>query len=82
MTAQLMDGTALALLLQDETARRAGAIGERRGRPVRLATVLVGDDPASRTCLRMKANRCAEAGIASQRYRRLLRPPQSRWCTW
>jgi methylenetetrahydrofolate dehydrogenase (NADP+)/methenyltetrahydrofolate cyclohydrolase len=68
MTALVMDGTALARRLLDDTAVRARVIEERRGRPVRLATVLVGDDPASRTYLRMKANRCAEVGIASQRH--------------
>jgi methylenetetrahydrofolate dehydrogenase (NADP+)/methenyltetrahydrofolate cyclohydrolase len=32
-----------------------------------LATVLVGDDPASHTYVRMKAGRCAEVGITSRR---------------
>jgi methylenetetrahydrofolate dehydrogenase (NADP+)/methenyltetrahydrofolate cyclohydrolase len=68
MTAIVMDGTTVARRLSEETARRARALEERRARPVRLATVLVGDDPASRTYLRMKADRCADAGVASQRH--------------
>jgi methylenetetrahydrofolate dehydrogenase (NADP+)/methenyltetrahydrofolate cyclohydrolase len=37
------------------------------GREPTLATVLVGDDPASRTYVRMKANRCAKVGISSRK---------------
>ncbi len=66
MSAVVMDGTALANRLAQETARRARVVEQRLGRTVRLATVLVGDDPASRTYLRMKVNRCTEAGIAAQ----------------
>lgn len=32
-----------------------------------LATVLVGDDPASHTYVRMKASRCAKVGMRSRR---------------
>jgi len=66
MNAIVMDGTALANRLAHETAQRARVVEQRLGRTVRLATVLVGDDPASRTYLRMKVNRCTEAGIAAQ----------------
>ncbi len=68
MTAALMDGTALACEIAADTARRARDVTLLRGRKPCLATVLVGDDPASRTYVRMKQNRCAEAGIDSQRH--------------
>nr|WP_241784725.1 tetrahydrofolate dehydrogenase/cyclohydrolase catalytic domain-containing protein [Streptomyces turgidiscabies] len=41
-------------------------VGEHGRVPV-LATVLVGDDPASHTYVRMKANRSAKVGIQSRR---------------
>jgi methylenetetrahydrofolate dehydrogenase (NADP+)/methenyltetrahydrofolate cyclohydrolase len=57
-----MDGTALAARIVGETAARVALLPFTP----RLATVLVGDDPASVTYVRMKQRRCAEAGIASR----------------
>lgn len=65
-TAQLMDGTALARRISEETAALAAKITERTGTAPCLATVLVGEDPASVTYVRMKQNRCAKAGITSR----------------
>jgi methylenetetrahydrofolate dehydrogenase (NADP+)/methenyltetrahydrofolate cyclohydrolase len=67
MTARLMDGRATAERLNDATAARARTFLERRSRRPCLATVLVGDDPASRTYVRMKVNRCAAVGIESRK---------------
>lgn len=64
--ARLMDGTALARRIVGETARKAAEITSRTGTPPCLATVLVGEDPASVTYVRMKQNRCRTAGIASR----------------
>jgi methylenetetrahydrofolate dehydrogenase (NADP+)/methenyltetrahydrofolate cyclohydrolase len=64
--ARIMDGTAFAATLVAETARRAATFASRSGRPPCLAAVLVGDDPASVTYVRMKERRCASAGIASR----------------
>jgi methylenetetrahydrofolate dehydrogenase (NADP+) / methenyltetrahydrofolate cyclohydrolase len=61
MAATLMDGKALAERVRVEVARDVAALG----RPVALATVLVGDDPASATYVRAKRHACAEAGIDS-----------------
>jgi methylenetetrahydrofolate dehydrogenase (NADP+) / methenyltetrahydrofolate cyclohydrolase len=65
-TAQLMDGTGLARRILAETASRATEISRRAGAPPCLATVLVGEDPASVTYVRMKRARCAKAGIESR----------------
>ncbi|WP_037571507.1 bifunctional 5,10-methylenetetrahydrofolate dehydrogenase/5,10-methenyltetrahydrofolate cyclohydrolase [Phaeacidiphilus oryzae] len=65
-SARLMDGTALARRITEETAARAAAITERTGSAPCLATVLVGEDPASVTYVRMKRSRCAKAGIESR----------------
>jgi methylenetetrahydrofolate dehydrogenase (NADP+)/methenyltetrahydrofolate cyclohydrolase len=65
-TAQLMDGAALARRIVDETAARAAELARRTGTSPCLATVLVGEDPASATYVRMKRARCAKAGIRSR----------------
>lgn len=64
--ARIMDGAALARRTVEETAHRAAALTERTGVVPSLATVLVGEDPASVTYVRMKQNRCRTAGIASR----------------
>jgi methylenetetrahydrofolate dehydrogenase (NADP+)/methenyltetrahydrofolate cyclohydrolase len=68
MGAVLMDGHAVAADLNRETAVRAGVFTQAHGRRPTLATVLVGDDPASRTYVRMKASRCPAVGLDSQRH--------------
>jgi methylenetetrahydrofolate dehydrogenase (NADP+)/methenyltetrahydrofolate cyclohydrolase len=67
MTAQLIDGTAEAKNVLARTAERVEALVASTGVTPCLATVLVGDDPASHTYVRMKGRRCAEAGIESLR---------------
>jgi methylenetetrahydrofolate dehydrogenase (NADP+)/methenyltetrahydrofolate cyclohydrolase len=54
-----MDGKALAARVRAEVAREA----EEIGRPVGLATVLVGDDQASAIYVRRKQEACEEVGI-------------------
>jgi methylenetetrahydrofolate dehydrogenase (NADP+)/methenyltetrahydrofolate cyclohydrolase len=61
-----MEGTALARRIVDETAKKAADLTERTGTAPCLATVLVGEDPASVTYVRMKQNRCRKAGISSR----------------
>src|SRR3990170_7225351 len=61
MAATLMDGKALAGRVRAEVGREVAELG----RPVGLATVLVGEDPASAVYVRRKREACAEAGIES-----------------
>ncbi|MCM2411874.1 bifunctional 5,10-methylenetetrahydrofolate dehydrogenase/5,10-methenyltetrahydrofolate cyclohydrolase [Streptomyces sp. RKAG290] len=61
-----MDGAGLARRIVDESAATAAEILRRTGTAPCLATVLVGEDPASVTYVRMKRNRCARAGIESR----------------
>ncbi|MGW6194890.1 bifunctional 5,10-methylenetetrahydrofolate dehydrogenase/5,10-methenyltetrahydrofolate cyclohydrolase [Kribbella sp. NPDC055110] len=65
MTAELMIGTDLAADMVAKAAERARVLQEQYGVQPCLATVLVGDDPASATYVRMKQNRSKKAGIAS-----------------
>lgn len=53
-----MDGAALAARLRSEIAREVAELGE-----LGLATILVGDDPASETYIRLKHKAAEEAGI-------------------
>ncbi|MEW2514334.1 bifunctional 5,10-methylenetetrahydrofolate dehydrogenase/5,10-methenyltetrahydrofolate cyclohydrolase [Streptomyces sp. NPDC046870] len=64
--ARLMDGTAPARRIVEDTAEKAAALTERTGTAPCLATVLVGEDPASVTYVRMKQNRSRKAGIESR----------------
>jgi methylenetetrahydrofolate dehydrogenase (NADP+)/methenyltetrahydrofolate cyclohydrolase len=54
-----MDGKALAERVRGEVAEEVSALS----RPVGLATVLVGDDPASAVYVRNKQKACREVGI-------------------
>ena len=61
MPATLMDGRALAATVRAEVAREVAALEH----PVGLATVLVGDDPASALYVGKKQQACREVGIAA-----------------
>ena len=54
-----MDGKALAAKVRRQVAQEVADFGE----PVGLATVLVGDDPASAIYVGKKEEACREAGI-------------------
>jgi methylenetetrahydrofolate dehydrogenase (NADP+)/methenyltetrahydrofolate cyclohydrolase len=62
VTATLMDGKALAERIRAEVAREVAAFQ----RPLGLATVLVGDDPASDVYIRMKHKATVEVGIGAR----------------
>ena len=67
MTAQLIDGNAIAKTIHEELAQEVAALKEQGVVPG-LATVLVGDNPASQSYVRMKQKRCKEVGIHSVGY--------------
>jgi methylenetetrahydrofolate dehydrogenase (NADP+) / methenyltetrahydrofolate cyclohydrolase len=64
VTARVIDGKAMAAQIRDEVRRDAAALAAQGIRPG-LATVLVGDDPASHVYVRSKRKACSEAGIRS-----------------
>lgn len=66
MTAQKLDGVATAAAIKAELATRVAALRERGVVPG-LATVLVGEDPASQNYVRMKHRDCEQVGISSIR---------------
>lgn len=67
MTAGILDGRVVSKAILDRVGEGVGEVVAAYGRPPVLATVLVGDDPASHTYVRMKANRCEKVGITSRR---------------
>ncbi|MGA4669239.1 bifunctional methylenetetrahydrofolate dehydrogenase/methenyltetrahydrofolate cyclohydrolase [Propionibacteriaceae bacterium Y1923] len=66
MTAQVLDGKAVHAAIKDELTVRVQALAGQ-GIVPGLATVLVGDDPASERYVAMKHRDCEQVGIASIR---------------
>ena len=65
MSARLIDGKAVAAALRGELAEDVKAFSAAHGRPPGLATVLVGDDPASAVYVGSKQRQCEEIGMRS-----------------
>jgi methylenetetrahydrofolate dehydrogenase (NADP+)/methenyltetrahydrofolate cyclohydrolase len=65
MTAAIIDGKAAAAAVRADVARAVAAFVARTGRKPGLATVLVGEDPASAVYVRSKGKATAEAGMES-----------------
>ncbi len=66
MAATVLDGKKLARKIEIELKHRVARIRARAGGQVPvLATILVGDDPASATYVRMKGNACKRVGMDS-----------------
>jgi methylenetetrahydrofolate dehydrogenase (NADP+)/methenyltetrahydrofolate cyclohydrolase len=63
MTAQIIDGRAVAAAVRADVAKDVAAFAARTGRTPGLATILVGEDPASAVYVANKRKACAEAGI-------------------
>jgi methylenetetrahydrofolate dehydrogenase (NADP+)/methenyltetrahydrofolate cyclohydrolase len=68
MTAQLLDGRAIARDVEAAAARDAAALTVRYGISPCLAAVLVGDDPASALYVKRKAEACGRAGMRSETF--------------
>ena len=67
MAGIVLDGKKLARELEEDLRGRVEKIVEASGRVPILATILVGNDPASATYVRMKANACKRVGMESER---------------
>ena len=66
MTATILDGKSLAKQSEVEFAQRVQDLKlKNNGSPPILATILVGEDPASATYVRMKQNACQRVGMES-----------------
>ena len=66
MTGLILDGKSLAKQIETDLKDRVQEIVKRsNGKVPILATILVGDDPASTTYVRMKGNACKRVGMES-----------------
>jgi methylenetetrahydrofolate dehydrogenase (NADP+)/methenyltetrahydrofolate cyclohydrolase len=61
--ATIIDGKAVAARVRQEVARGVAEFAAEVGEPPGLATILVGDDPASEIYVANKQKACAEVGI-------------------
>lgn len=61
----LLDGKTLAKKIEEELKQRVEKIKQKTGKAPILATILVGNDPASEIYVRMKGNACERVGMQS-----------------
>ncbi len=66
MAAEILDGKAAAAAIKDDLKQRVARLADAGVVPG-LGTVLVGDDPGSRSYVAGKHRDCAQVGIASIR---------------
>ncbi|MQA34390.1 bifunctional methylenetetrahydrofolate dehydrogenase/methenyltetrahydrofolate cyclohydrolase FolD [Modestobacter roseus] len=63
MTAEIIDGRAVAQQVREEVAKGVAELVAAGGTAPGLATVLIGDDPASEVYVRSKRRACVAAGM-------------------
>lgn len=61
----VLDGRKLAATIEQDLSQRVAVLKAKTGRTPILATILVGDDGASATYVRMKGNACRRVGMDS-----------------
>ena len=62
---KIMDGKKVALDTEESLINRVMSLKNQKGYVPTLATILVGDDPASATYVKMKGNACERIGMKS-----------------
>jgi len=68
MTAEIISGTAISRQIRDELKQEVAQLKEKHNIIPGLATVLVGEDPASQSYVGSKVRTCKELGIYSERH--------------
>ena len=68
MPAQIISGTEIARQIREELKQEIAELKEKHNLIPGLATVLVGEDPASQVYVGQKEKTCSALGIYSQRY--------------
>lgn len=69
MSAEILDGKALARQIEEEISSEVATFVSERGFVPKLAAVLVGEDPASQVYVRNKSRACKRVGIESELHR-------------
>lgn len=67
--AKLLDGKALSKIIECELKERIAKVKEKLGFAPKLATILVGENPASKTYVRMKVKACERVGLGSVEFK-------------
>lgn len=65
MSATILNGKTYATEMEQALQQRVAVIQQKTGQTPILATILVGDDPASATYVKMKGNACKRVGMDS-----------------
>jgi methylenetetrahydrofolate dehydrogenase (NADP+) / methenyltetrahydrofolate cyclohydrolase len=65
VSARIVDGKAISMKVRERVAAEVAELSPKLGRPPGLATVLVGEDPASQVYVRNKRSASEEAGMRS-----------------
>ena len=65
--AQIMDGKKVAVDTEESLINRVNSLKNQKGYVPTLATILVGNDPASATYVKMKGNACERIGMKSMK---------------
>jgi methylenetetrahydrofolate dehydrogenase (NADP+)/methenyltetrahydrofolate cyclohydrolase len=68
MTAEIISGTAISKQIREELKLEVAQLKEKHNIIPGLATVLVGEDPASQSYVGSKVRTCKELGIYSERH--------------
>jgi methylenetetrahydrofolate dehydrogenase (NADP+)/methenyltetrahydrofolate cyclohydrolase len=68
MSARIIDGKAVAAGVRERVRAEVAEYAETAGRAPVLATVLVGEDPASQIYIRNKREACEEVGMGSRHH--------------
>ncbi|MEW8013617.1 MAG: bifunctional methylenetetrahydrofolate dehydrogenase/methenyltetrahydrofolate cyclohydrolase FolD [Candidatus Sedimenticola endophacoides] len=76
MSAQILDGKAIAADIRRDIKTEVARIGEAGQRPPGLVVILVGEDPASQVYVRNKQRTCEEVGFYSELKRFDVDTPQ------
>jgi methylenetetrahydrofolate dehydrogenase (NADP+)/methenyltetrahydrofolate cyclohydrolase len=77
MSAQILDGKAVAEDIKQGLAHEVESLLQDGGRRPGLAVVLVGENPASQVYVRNKRNSCAKAGFHSELHELPADTPQA-----
>jgi len=68
MTAQIISGTEIAKQIREELKQEIAELKEKHNLIPGLATILVGEDPASQVYVKSKARTCDALGVYSERH--------------
>ena len=68
MTAEIINGSEISKQIREELKQEVAQLKERHNIIPGLATVIVGEDPASQSYVSSKVKTCQELGIYSERY--------------